>query len=97
MLELIEKYGITILEADDEANRMANIYIQEGIIPVTRRLDSAHIAIATEHKLDCILSFNFRHINRLKTKSLTAYINARENYRAVLIVTPEEVFRDEEA
>lgn len=96
MLALIEKYGITMLEINDEANRIANIYVQEGVIPATHRLDSAHIAIATVHKLDCILSFNFQHINNLDTKVMTAKINARENHKSVVITKPEEVLLNEE-
>ena len=97
MLALIDTYGISIIREDDEVTRLADTYLQEGALPAKCSLDSVHIATATVKKLDYILSFNFQHINRLKTKRLTADINTREKYKSVIITTPKEVFDDEEA
>jgi hypothetical protein len=79
------------LKPDDEAVRLANIYIREGVIPAKKLLDSSHIASATIGHLDCVLSFNFQHINRVRTKERTAVINKREGYREILICEPKEV------
>jgi len=96
MLELIEKYGINVLEIDEESDRLSSIYIREGIIPAKYGLDSAHIASATVNNLDCVLSFNFQHINKLKTKEMTALVNLREGYKSVIICTPMEVLDNDE-
>jgi len=93
MLALTDKYGINILKTDDEVIRLANIYVREGVIPAKKLLDSSHIASATVGRLDCVLSFNFDHINKATTKEKTAVINEREGYRSVFICTPEEVFK----
>jgi predicted nucleic acid-binding protein len=63
MLALIEEYNLMVLDINDEADRLAEIYIAEKIIPSRYRDDSAHIAIASMHGLDCVLSYNFKHIN----------------------------------
>ena len=97
MLALIERYGIILQETDDETVRMTKLYLHESALPAKCVLDSAHIAIATVNNLDCILSFNFQHINRLKTKRLTADINVREKYKSIIITTPKEVLDDEKA
>ena len=91
MLALAEKYNITILNADDESVRVADLYIQNGVIPVRYRIDAIHIAIASVNVLDCILSFNYEHINKLKTKRMTENINLIEGYKGVVICTPMEV------
>jgi predicted nucleic acid-binding protein len=91
MLKLIEKCGIVMLNADDESDRLADRYISEGVISPNHRYDGAHIAIASIHGLDCILSFNFRHINKLRTKEMTALINLKEGYKGITICTPMEV------
>ena len=91
MLALAEKYDITILNADDESLRIADLYIQNGVIPVRFRVDAIHIAIASVNGLDCVLSFNYQHINKLKTKRMTESINLVEGYKAVVICTPMEV------
>ena len=96
MIALIDKYNIRVLEISEETDRLANVYVREGIIPAKYSLDGAHISTATVNNLDCVLSFNFQHINKLKTKEMTALVNARERYRSVIICTPMEVLEDEE-
>jgi predicted nucleic acid-binding protein len=91
MLALISDYNIEVITGDHEADRLTNIYVNEGVVPATKRLDGLHIAAATINELDYIFSFNFRHINRVRTKTLTALVNAKEGYKAITIATPWEV------
>ena len=91
MLNLIEEYNIALLNYSDEAQDLADIYIKEGVMPARKRLDSLHIACATVNELELIFSFNFHHINRIKTKAMTSFINAREGYKLVIITIPAEV------
>ena len=53
------------------------------------------IAIASVHGLDCVLSYNFQHINKLKTKILTERVNRAEGYKGIVICTSREVLDDE--
>jgi hypothetical protein len=69
-------------------------YTSENIIPTKFRLDGAQIAISTIHGLDYVLSYNFQHINRAKTKLLTDRINNEKGYSSVLICTSKEVLAD---
>ena len=96
MLELIEKYKIITLNISEESDRMADLYVQNKIIPLKYRLDAAHIAIASIHGLDCVLSFNFEHINKLKTKRMTELVNLNEGYKGITICTPMEVLDNEQ-
>jgi hypothetical protein len=95
MLMLPEEYNITVWDIEDESDRMADLYVQGGAVPPGYRLDGAHIAIASIHGVDCVLSYNFRHINRLTTKRLVEKINHAEGYGGVIICTAKEVFDDE--
>ena len=90
MLDLLEKYNVTVLDFNEEAERLAHLYVSNNIIPARFWLDCAHIAIATVHKLDCVISYNFEHINRTKTKILVGGVNFQENYRNVMICTSKE-------
>jgi hypothetical protein len=67
------------------------LYVQNGVIPVRYRIDAIHIAIASVNGLDYVLSFNYQHINKLKTKRMTENINLIEGYKGVVICTPMEV------
>nr|AGS52016.1 hypothetical protein [uncultured bacterium contig00006] len=91
MLALIGEYGITVIPGDDESRRFANIHVRAGIIPAMKSYDSLHIAVATVNDMDYVFSFNFQHINRIKTKTMTSAINLGEGYKPVTIATPGEV------
>ena len=95
MLSLILEYDIPILEPNDEAVRIADLYITENIIPQKYRTDGLHIALATVNELDMIISMNFEHIVKRKTKIGTGNINALNGYRVVEIYTPMEVIESE--
>ena len=94
MLALVEKYGIKILDYDARAIVLSELYVENGIIPAAQRLDSSHIAMATVYDLDCIVSYNFAHINRAKTKILTAHVNRETGNNSVVICTSKEVLDD---
>jgi len=91
LLSLIEEYNITILEASEEAEYLAGIYIKNGIIPEKKNIDAQHIAIATINKIGIIMSYNFKHINKLRTKTMVPAINQNEGYIPVIITQPKEV------
>ncbi|MCL1829609.1 MAG: hypothetical protein FWG32_09005 [Oscillospiraceae bacterium] len=91
MLNLISDFGITILEASDEANALAAKYQEQGIIPLGSTVDAQHIAVASINDLDMILSLNFKHIVRKKTVTMTGRVNTDLGYRPVEIHSPMEV------
>lgn len=95
MLALPDKYGVIILEPTSSAVRLSEIYIDNHVISSSHIYDSAHIAIASAYGLDVIVSYNFQHINRDKTRNLTAIINRQEGYDGIMICTAKEVLSDD--
>ena len=95
MIGLIVEYSIAVLAPNDEAVMIADLYINEKIIPQKYRADGLHIAIATVNDLDMIISMNFQHIVKRKTKIGTGNINALNGFRAVEIYSPMEVVENE--
>jgi predicted nucleic acid-binding protein len=91
MLNLIRDYKISVLASNDEAEKLADIYVAEGVIPLRFRNDALHIAIATVNDLDMIVSMNFQHIVKRKTVKRTANINMLNSYHALEIYSPMEL------
>ena len=91
MLGLIRQYGIEILPDNTEAERLAGAYVAEGIIPAKYLTDAKHIASASVAGLDVVVSWNFKHIVKLKTIRLTEVVNLKESYKRILINSPTEV------
>jgi predicted nucleic acid-binding protein len=96
MYQLIEQYSITILMTNSEARKLADIYIHDGVIPPKYPTDALHIAVATVSNLDYIVSYNFKHIVKLKTVTMTENINLRENYKRIGIFSPTEVINNDD-
>jgi hypothetical protein len=91
MIGLLTEYDVPVLSMDDEADRLADCYVGEGVIPVKYRTDGLHIAIATVNDLDMIVSMNFQHIVKRKTVKMTGAINIMNGYHAIEIYSPMEV------
>ncbi len=90
MQEVISKLKFKELKVDDESEQLAKKYIQARIIPERYKNDALHIAIAVVNDIDVIVSWNMRHIVKLKTIIGVNKINKELNYREILINTPEE-------
>jgi predicted nucleic acid-binding protein len=95
MFSLIGEYKITVLSVSEEAEKLADIYVSESVIPIKYRTDGVHIAVAAVNDLDLIISMNFQHIVKRKTKLATGSINAINGDRAVEIFNPVEVVENE--
>jgi predicted nucleic acid-binding protein len=91
MLALITDNNIPVLDVNQAALDLAEIYIETGIVPPKYDLDATHIAMATVYDMDCIVSLNFRHINKLKTKATTEIVHRLKGYSNPFICTPTEV------
>ena len=95
MLALINKYNITVLAASEEADNLARRYVTEGALPNGSLTDASHIAVASVHELDMIISLNFKHIVRERTVRLTGAINMLLNYKPIDVHTPMGVIDHE--
>lgn len=55
--------GLPILEINEAAERLARQLVDEKLVSETNTEDALHIALATVHGMDFLLTWNFRHIN----------------------------------
>jgi predicted nucleic acid-binding protein len=94
LLGVLERYPIAILPTDQglEVERMADLYLARRVIPATKREDAFHVAYATVHGMDILLSWNFRHLANVRREKLVAEINRAAGYPELLrLVSPLEV------
>jgi len=96
LLKIIQKYQLKELPRSEEVYFLAEKYIESKIIPARFEEDAVHIAYAVVNDLDVLISWNMRHIVRLKTRWGVNSINKIEGYKEIEIVSPEEVIEDED-
>lgn len=88
---LLREINPLLLDIDIETEELAEHYIKEGIIPERYRGDALHIAVAVVAGIDVIVSWNFEHIVKLKTRIMVNGINRLLGYHEIEICSPEEV------
>ena len=89
--DLIRELNPEELSVDENSQTLANRYIEQGIIPVKYEDDALHIAVASVNDLDVMVSWNFTHIVKVKTKREVTGINALMGYKEIEIYSPLEV------
>ena len=89
----IESKTTEFLEVDDEAVRLAQLYIEEGVVGQTSFDDCLHIALATIHNADVLISWNFKHIVNIYRIRGYNSINLKLGYKTLEIRSPKEMVR----
>lgn len=88
---LISKFNPVQLPANEKVAELIAAYLEGKVAPTKSTTDIVHIAYTVAHNLDVIVSWNLRHIVRLKTRLAVNGINKLLGYREIEIATPEEV------
>jgi len=89
--EALAEYDVEFLPLSDEIEKIANIYIQEKVIPIKYLPDAIHIATASIHNIPILVSWNFEHIVKFKTKVEINRISREHGYPQIDISSPQEV------
>jgi predicted nucleic acid-binding protein len=82
---------IPLLAIDDAALELAKRLLHRGMIPARAAEDASHIAIATIHGMDYLLTWNCKHIANAQMQKAVAEICRAAGYEPPTICTPEEL------
>jgi hypothetical protein len=86
-----EKYGLNVA-----AIKFAKSYIEENVVGKTSFDNCVHIALATIHKVDILVSWDFKHIvNVYRIRGYNA-VNLRLGYQTLEIRSPKEIINHED-
>lgn len=87
--------NIPELIVDDEVKNLAGRLIADGGLPSHAQVDALHIATASVHDMDYLLTWNCRHIDNAATKPIIRSICAAAGYAYPEICTPLELLSEE--
>ncbi len=94
LIDKLPKSAVENVEMTKEADELSEIYVQEGIVSRNDFVDAQHIALATIINADVLVSWNFRHLVKHKTRIEVTGVNTLLGYKAIDICTPWEVIED---
>ena len=80
-----------LLDATPEALVLASALVERGAIPPRNAVDAAHIAVATVHHMQFLLTWNCTHVANAEILAQVQAICAGLGYAAPLVCTPEEL------
>ena len=84
------------VKSDLESVSLAKRYIEEGVVGKTSYADCLHIALATIHNANILVSWNFKHI--VNVVRIIGYnsVNLVEGYKQLDIRSPRELLSNED-
>ncbi|MCI0512333.1 PIN domain-containing protein [candidate division KSB1 bacterium] len=80
-----------ILKTNDRIKDLASTYIQHHVFPEKYFEDALHVAIASYYEISYLISWNFEHLVKVKTKSLVKLVNIISGFREIEIISPQEL------
>lgn len=86
-LKLIEP--LEQVELTDEVAILADGYVSRGIFHRKYIADAVHVAIASYHKIDYLVTWNFGHLANVRRQARIRLFNTAAGFFVPMIVTPE--------
>lgn len=83
--------GLIELEATEEVYRLGKALIDRGVLPKKAVMDAFHLAIATVHGMDYLLTWNCTHIANAHLRPRIERVVLALGYETPVICTPDEL------
>lgn len=77
------------LEVNEEVAILAEGYISRGIFHRKFLADAVHVALASFHKIDYLVTWNFGHIANVRKQARLRLFNTAAGFFSPAIITPE--------
>ena len=87
--------ALQILPYTDEVGEIVATYHQHKVMPAEASADADHLALATFHRCDILLTWNCHHIANANKFPHIRRINALLGYATPQLITPLELLADE--
>lgn len=81
--------GLEQVELTEEATILAEGYISRGIFHRKYIADALHVAVASFHKIDYLVTWNFGHLANVRRQARIRLFNTAAGFFVPMIVTPE--------
>ena len=77
------------LELSEEVAILAEGYVERGIFHRKYLADAVHVAVASYHKIDYLVTWNFGHLANVRKQARLKLFNTAAGFFSPLIITPE--------
>lgn len=88
---LVALENIALLDVNLDVEKLAKKLIADKALPSKAVTDALHIAVASIHGIDYLLSWNCRHIANAEMQRAIEKVCEEQGYKCPKICTPEEL------
>jgi len=92
VLQLVEE--LPILDTPDGVAAIVQVYMERYLMPQRDVGDAFHLALASHHKLDFLLTWNCRNLANANKFGHIRLINTQLGLFIPQIITPEQLFQE---
>jgi hypothetical protein len=85
---------ITLLSETAESRALASKLLMGGGLPKKAASDALHIAVATVHGMDYLVTWNCKHIANARMLRFVTQTCRAANFEPPVICTPEELIEE---
>lgn len=82
------------VDVSEEAVELSQVYLKEGRFTPRMQTDTLHIATASVHRTDILVSWNFRDIVNLNKIVIYNAVNLKMGYPQIEIRNPREIIHE---
>ena len=86
---------VPLLEIDNEVVGLTKTILESGLIPNKAAADAGHVAVASRHGVDYMITWNCTHLANAEILRYINYVVSEAGYFLPTICTPDELFGGE--
>ena len=91
-LEIIN--NLSLLDLNQSVLDLAEQFLKRSNLPAKADIDAVHIAVATVHGMDYLLTWNCKHIANAQIQRKLAEVSINFGYELPILCTPYELMGD---
>jgi predicted nucleic acid-binding protein len=88
--------SIRLLPVTDEVIVVASKLVSTSLVPAKAASDAMHIAVASVHRIDYLVTWNFKHIANPFLRDRMQAAVAEAGYELPVMCSPEELLQNDE-
>jgi predicted nucleic acid-binding protein len=89
--------GLPVLPVTNETASLARLLVRSGLVPEIAAPDAIHIALASVHEIDFLITWNFKHIANPHIRERMRMGINDAGHRMPVMCSPEELLNEDES
>ncbi|MEZ4269321.1 MAG: type II toxin-antitoxin system VapC family toxin [Myxococcota bacterium] len=88
--------GVAVIAATESAESLAAALVEGAAMPAKAAIDAVHVALATVHGVDFLMTWNCAHIANATMRPKIEAVCRDAGFQPPVICTPEELVQEDE-